>query len=129
MELLHHYLPQTFKISPQEKTALTLLSTIHHGMDWETWGGLTYWERFKERIILARYAGTDLKSWWQKINQEMGITYTKETRNTAATIINENDPQILATLTQDTDYLITLLRICVDQKKPTKGTPQDELPL
>ncbi len=126
--------PQIFGgITQQESEALTLLAAVHEGRDSTIWAGLGYWDQLLERAKLSRISGPTLKDWWNKISQDMDVVLYENNRQAVTEILTENSPQVLETITNDTEYLVSsLLRLCADTrnknyKKTNSSDIQGEL--
>lgn len=107
-------------IPPAEMDALTLLAACHQGMDWDRWGGMHYWAQLTERAHLARIAGPTLSSWWQRMVDEMGIAVHASVRPVVARIVTANDPAVMRALVERTEWIATLLRLCVESRKAAR---------
>jgi hypothetical protein len=104
-----------------ERNALIVAAIVHESMDWDTWGGVTYWDRLLERMRLARIGGPTLQNWFTHLTFAMNLSLTANNRKTAAEIICSDDsPKILMQLIENTEWIITLLRVCVDEKNSNK---------
>lgn len=108
-------------IPPAEMDALTLLAACHQGMDWDRWGGMHYWTQLTERAHLARIAGPTLSHWWQRMIDEMGISVPAAVRPVVARIVATNDPAVMRAVVERTEWIATLLRLCVESRKAARN--------
>jgi len=105
-----------------EGVAERLVLLLHHGADFDVWGGSRrprYWAALTERVKAATYAGPTLMDWWgQACALLPSAPRDEEERLEVAELLAvENGKAVLSVLRRHADALVLRARIVSDRKR------------
>lgn len=114
-------------LEPAAEKALQVAAVIHQSTNWDTWNDLAlYWECLRKRIKQAHIGGPTLKEWTSHIIFAMDLNPSAENRVLLDQIASKDDnKKILNELTKNTEWIISLLRVCVDIKDTQKTSIEE----
>lgn len=109
-----------------EGTAERLVLLLHHGVDFEVWGGsrrVRYWDALAERVKAATYAGPTLTHWWGEASRQIvSSPRDPEQREEIAYLLaDSNQRAVLSALRTHAEVLVLRARVVSEHRKQRKA--------
>jgi len=108
-----------------EGAAERLVLLLHHGVDFDIWGGarrVRYWDALSERVKAATYAGPTLSHWWgDACRQIVSSPRDHEAREEVATLLASGDAKaILNALRTHAEVLVLRTRVVSEYRRQAR---------
>ena len=114
-----------------EGVAERLVLLLHHGADFDVWGGARrprYWSALAERVKAATYAGPTLMDWWGQACSSLPSSPRDEAEReeVAALLGVEEGKEVLSVLRKHADVLVLRARVVSDRKRVARESEVSE---